>query len=319
MEINEQISFLTINNKNDRGSLITTRKELLQEIDNLEERDLYLLDKNFNFKTSSINKKDNLLLVKIDYFRCFIIRGIAYIAVSNSNDNDIIIDFQLEDFIEKISSKILDLKNPQKFKWKVLEQIFIDVSESFQKEIENIAPNISLISNDLFTEEEHVITNREFINLNIDLLKMQARAKDVYELFEELTPDDKEEHFDNDDIPQNVNRNTFIDLIDNYKMRFEEAYRDIKNMLEILETATEINATRLDEKRNRMQLISVYLNVITLGIAMGALLTGMFGMNLKNGWEDSYPAFVVVCMVIVVILGISIILVKVVNVKIKIK
>ena len=146
---------------------------------------------------------------------------------------------------------------------------------------------------------------------------MRARVKDVHELFEELTPDDKDDEFDDDDDDNDdKQRNVFVDLIETYNVRFEESYRDVKNMLETLETATEINATMLDEKRNRIQLLSLYINVITLGVALGTLLTGMFGMNLLNGWEGSYAAFVTVCMMAVIIIGLSLALVKFVNFKV---
>lgn len=313
MNTNEQISFFCINDKNEKSDFHTTRKQLVKSIDDIDKRDLYILDRNFNFKTSTITKKGKLLLIKIDYFRCFIIDNTVYIAINSK-----IVDRHLSNFSRDLEIKITDPENVQKFKWDVLEQIFIDVAESFRKEIEAIVPKISLISNDLFTDEEHVITNREFIDLNIDLLKLRARVKDVFELFEELIPRSDRE-FDQEDVEDLPSiRNVFIDLIETYIMRFEEYYRDIKNMLEILETATEINATQLDEKRNRMQLISVYLDVITLGVTIGALLTGMFGMNLKNGWENSYPAFVVVCMIIFVIFCVSLFCVKYVSTRLKI-
>ncbi len=311
---NSELCFTTITENNEVGKVQVGRAELIHNIPNLEERDFYLLDRNYNFKTSTINKKGNLMLIKIDYFRCFIYEKTAYIATSSvigANPDEAIVNMELLNFSTRLGSRLETLENNQKFKWNVLEEIFVDVSTGFQQEIETIAPKISLISNDLFTTEEHVITNKEFINLKIELLKMRARAKDVYDLFEELTPDDKEEEFDDDNLDER--QNVFDDLIELYKIRFEESYNDIKNMLEILDTATEINSAQLDEKRNRMQRISIILELITLGLTVGALITGAFGMNLKNGLEGSNAAFVTVCLIIVVIISISCVMVKFVN------
>ncbi len=49
---------------------------------------------------------------------------------------------------------------------------------------------------------------------------------------------------------------------------------------------------RLDTARNRLLRADVTLNVVTLMVAVGSLITGAFGMNVRNGIEESQAWFV---------------------------
>ena len=96
MNTNEHIGSFAINDNNERRDYIPTRKQLVKDINDLDERDLYILDRNFNFKTSTITKKGKLMLIKIDYFRCFIVDNIVYIA-----KNATIMDHHLSNLLKK--------------------------------------------------------------------------------------------------------------------------------------------------------------------------------------------------------------------------
>ena len=57
-------------------------------------------------------------------------------------------------------------------------------------------------------------------------------------------------------------------------------------------------ALRLDSARNQLLQMDVVLSVVTMAAGLGAVVTGIFGMNLRSGWEVSADAFAVTSAVV---------------------
>ena len=57
-------------------------------------------------------------------------------------------------------------------------------------------------------------------------------------------------------------------------------------------------ALRLDSARNQLLQMDVVLSVVTMAAGLGAVVTGIFGMNLRSGWEATPDAFVVTSAVV---------------------
>ena len=47
----------------------------------------------------------------------------------------------------------------------------------------------------------------------------------------------------------------------------------------------------LDSNRNALLTLDLKVSIATLGIGIGTLIAGLFGMNLRTGWEDDAHAF----------------------------
>ena len=304
-------TFVTIDENGDCSQITWTQQELFKKIPTLERRDLYLIDKKFLFKISSMNYREKTVLIKLDYIRCIIYNKVAYIVSGIGHDT--LVDFRLYKLYNSMINSIVNNKNTMKFKLKVLEEIFINVSDYFENNIEEIAPKVSIISNDLDTDHITTTGNKNFINMNNNLLSLQTRLKDIYELFDRISSDNENrdsnyKNIEGDD--ERTKKITFYDLIDTYGNIFEDNYKDAKELLDMLSVMLKITNTKLDFNRNRLSMFNIYLDIIMIGITVSSLIAAIFGMNIPNKLESNGYAFFIVVSFIILIIIITLVLTK---------
>ena len=54
----------------------------------------------------------------------------------------------------------------------------------------------------------------------------------------------------------------------------------------------------LDVARNRLHRVELWMSLVTMAVAWGALVAGIFGMNLQSGLETNNYAFAIVAIAI---------------------
>jgi len=68
-------------------------------------------------------------------------------------------------------------------------------------------------------------------------------------------------------------------------MQLEWVDAEIKEVQHAIKNTGETVEIQLDLLRNRILRFELILNMVSCVVAMGALVTGVFGMNLLSGWE----------------------------------
>ncbi|CAM9320049.1 unnamed protein product [Choristocarpus tenellus] len=80
-------------------------------------------------------------------------------------------------------------------------------------------------------------------------------------------------------------------LFENYLLQAELLRSDIRDFQDEARNTEEIVEIALDVQRNRILRFELVLSVSAFTVALGALVTGVFGMNLLSGWEEHPGAF----------------------------
>ena len=71
----------------------------------------------------------------------------------------------------------------------------------------------------------------------------------------------------------------------------------------MVEETNQFIHTHLDTVRNRMIRMSLFMEMGTLSLATGAVIAGIFGMNLLHGVEESPTAFFLTTGAMVMLMG----------------
>ncbi len=74
----------------------------------------------------------------------------------------------------------------------------------------------------------------------------------------------------------------------------------IRKVQQSIEHTEQLITLRLSLVRNRLVMFDVAVGTITVAIALGTCLTGIFGMNLHSGLEDDHQVFLTVVWLVVV-------------------
>ena len=82
-------------------------------------------------------------------------------------------------------------------------------------------------------------------------------------------------------------------LLESYFADLEEIEAEIKTFKEMIEDTNQFISAHLDSVRNKMIRMSLFMEMGALALGSGAVVGGIFGMNLTHGLEEHPSAFLV--------------------------
>merc|ERR1712131_129204 len=89
-------------------------------------------------------------------------------------------------------------------------------------------------------------------------------------------------------------------LLSSVAADLDEIETEIKIFIDMIEDTDQFISAHLDSVRNEIIKMSLFIEVGALIMGFGAVISGIFGMNLTNFLETSSYAFLVVCISILV-------------------
>ena len=250
--------------------------EIKDKIDNFYKRDFYFFDNKMNFDISSLTIKKNCIICKFDNIKSIIFLDEGYIIYNLLNHNNIKIFFE----------------NKYPFHINLLEYLLSLVTESFDKEFNNIF-------NKFLEFDSKLEVNDNFLKLQTKLLNLAYRVKELQKVTEDLIKNKKDidnltfEIFNSDELEQ---------MIENYNLKIDDIYNYISKLLNEMDNIQKIENIQLAKDRNKYALINLYISFISLSFSFGSFIGGMFGMNLRNNMENNKYSFVIVIIFTLIIM-----------------
>jgi len=92
-------------------------------------------------------------------------------------------------------------------------------------------------------------------------------------------------------------------LMESFSKQVEEIVNEAENIQSNVQSTQEIVELVLDSNRNQLLALDLKISIWTMGIGMGTLVAGMFGMNLKSSLEESDYAFGIMSIASLIIAG----------------
>ncbi|KAJ8087512.1 magnesium ion transporter [Marasmius tenuissimus] len=80
-------------------------------------------------------------------------------------------------------------------------------------------------------------------------------------------------------------------LLETFSKQVEEIVNEVANLESNVQSTQEIVELIIDSNRNALLALDLQVSIATFGVGTGALLAGVFGMNLQNHLEDHPFAF----------------------------
>lgn len=285
-------TFNVVNNKFGDFIETKTKEELLNTYTNLKERDIHLIDINLQFKDSDIVVRKNIIIIKLYYLRCLITNNRVMISTQIENN---IPQLQLVKLKTDILKKIEKSDN---FPITSLEAIFENIKDYFDEIVKSTVLQTSKyrqkIENNIDGYE--VFLSKEFLQFYNNMISYVSRITDIKDLFDDLNELEDDEFFEFNML--GIENETKKELIDNvkdlfgiYEAHFDENFNDITRQLKIINQMFEISQLYISHKRNNIAEFDVKMQMFFGSTIIGGLLFSSFGMNLKNGFEESEISF----------------------------
>ena len=76
-------------------------------------------------------------------------------------------------------------------------------------------------------------------------------------------------------------------------LKFQDLDNDVTKLTREIENVQNLFNIDLAKKRNIYAIFNIYISIASLSLSFGSYIGSMFGMNLRNKFEDSNVAFIV--------------------------
>jgi len=177
----------------------------------------------------------------------------------------------------------------------VLETALASVVNKFNRHLEIIKPPLDVLLQEI-TQDPATYNLRRLLAFRKSLSEFEASVKEVMKEVEVLLSNDE-------DLVQlyltsperDVTDHTELELIfESYYADFEEIVAEIKTVKDTIEDTNQFISAHLDSVRNKMLRMSLMMEMGALALGSGAVVGGVFGMNLVSGLEEHPQAFLTV-------------------------
>ncbi|KAI0291774.1 Mg2+ transporter protein cora-like protein [Multifurca ochricompacta] len=182
------------------------------------------------------------------------------------------------------------------YEFRALESIFISVVSALEAEMVFIRNLVGGLLAELEDDIDHDKFKR-LLHYSRRLTSFQNRVKLVEASFEEVLEQDEDlaSMYLTDrrnDVRRQLSDHEELELLlETFSKQVEEIVNEAENIHGNVQSTQEIVELILDSNRNALLALDLKVSIGTMGIGMGALIAGLFGMNLTTQMEDNPYAF----------------------------
>ncbi|OBZ78278.1 Mitochondrial inner membrane magnesium transporter LPE10 [Grifola frondosa] len=182
------------------------------------------------------------------------------------------------------------------YEFRALESILLSVLSALEAEMVFIRNLVGGLLGELEDDIDHDRFKR-LLHYSRRLAAFQNRAKLVQEAIEEVLEQDEDlAAMYLSDKKHGVQRHEddhdeLEVLMESFAKQVEEIVNEAENIQTNVQSTQEIVELILDSNRNALLALDLKVSIWTMGIGVGTLVAGLFGMNLKSHIEENEYAF----------------------------
>ena len=280
---------ITILNETDfrRGTI--SDMDIIKTDNDIKIYDLNIIKNESRYTISTILVRENSILIAIENIKCIIFK------------NHVIFFKTLNSPIDNIHKLILNNKNNVKpYELKILDCILSYITSIYSDTINSMIPDIvDLIENKTEKNIKNIVKKQNY------LIKFKIKVRELKDILEELTENDE----DQNTIFKHIKTSNFREIeiiLETYENYVQNILNNIEGVLKEIEINQNLFSIDLAINRNLLAQMTAKISIISIGISSGTFISSIFGMNLKNNYENNNVAFILVIILIFIITIITI-------------
>lgn len=256
--------------------------DIKTQIEDLNLREMYAIDKKYCFDISSFIIKNNCILIKFDFFRCIIFEDKVYILDTDNNE--------VKKTLKCLNSNVKNYDKNKIFHIFIIDNIFSEICDYFYQIIQKITQDISNNNENIKKGKYNYIN---FTILQSNLVSLEYKIKELKNITEEITDnkDDIKGVLLNCNAESEILIESIQNMFETYLLKFQDLENDISRFTKEMDNTQKILNINLLTQRNYYAILQTYISMITLSISIGSFVGSMYGMNLDNKIEDNEYAF----------------------------
>lgn len=182
------------------------------------------------------------------------------------------------------------------YEFRALEAVMISVTSGLEGEFEGVRDPVVRVLREL---EEDIDRDklRQLLVYSKKISSFEQKARLVRDAIDDLleADDDLASMYLSEkavSIDRSEDEHTEVEmLLENYHKVADEIVQVSGNLVSNIRNTEEIVRAILDANRNSLMLLDLKFTIATLGLGTGTFFAALYGMNLKNFWEENDFAF----------------------------
>jgi magnesium transporter len=208
-------------------------------------------------------------------------------------------------FAEQLAERIKNQEDRTTFEFMVLEFSFSYVYTALEKDFYEIEKSLERT----FAKLKNTISDQYFeglLTLKKRLSKLSTLVREIEEASSEVVKDEEElvEICLSKKTTESVEEAESI--LEHIWEQYEDLDHRIEELSENIDDTQEIITLKMANRRNVIMRFDLLATLITAVLSGLAVIAGVFGMNLKNNFEESMLAFLFVVALIFIVFALSV-------------
>jgi len=297
----------------DLSSKILNKIDLVQ-ITKLNSRDIRV---HLPSQPTGLFIRDNCIIINMLHVKMIIMDNQVIIYDSDQGQE---IQNLINLIQEKVHQREHEINCPYEFF--VLEIILNDICLSIQHQHTTLKNQCDSLLYELLNRPTQK-KSLALLPIKHDLKKLEIVAKNICESIDNLLKSDEnmmemcltnkqlsqtDSNKDTHSEIEDYDHNEIEDLLETYYFEIDKILDKLLIMENKIDETDDTVSMMLDISRNRIMTCDLWINFLTMTLAIGTLISGLFGMNLTNYLEDDSYAFGIVYAIIVIAIVIMMVL-----------
>ncbi len=234
-------------------------------------------------QVSTILPYEDLVIVNLGFLKCVLTSESVYFSVHNNEQ-------EVRHIVGKLIKKI-ESNNKNSFVFIVLEVLFDAKILQFKTKVHSAESKVNKILKKIRNKLQSSDLEKLLI-LKKHLSKLETRTKEILSAIEDVL-DDKEDLNKILSLTRNnqISRDALESILDNFLEQLEDLDGIIFRLDESIEDNEEFVNLTLNVRRTSFMQINLVTSLFTSILSILAVIVGLYGVNLTNGFESNPYAF----------------------------
>lgn len=267
--------------------------EIKESVIDLVDRDLRIFEP--SYKISNLIIRDKAFLFKLYHFRVIVLKDFCLFFHPISKERIDVVLNKMNVMEIEVKRRGEVFRRTLSFENRLLDIILAVIHSDFEYECNNLLFRMDCVFRGMESIRGTCANvNREFAKIHHDLNHFHLIVKEVITVIYETMRN-------KDDMRDMCLSNECIDseqcveemelIFENYYRHYQQIEHEVVGTMKELESMQKQIGVELAHERNILALFDTQMNMITCGLSFGTFIASIFGMNLRNGWENSEGMF----------------------------
>lgn len=203
-------------------------------------------------------------------------------------------------FIPKLVEKLKQQDHPTPFEFIVLESAldyrFTKLKTQYEKLEKNVGNILKRIQKN-FDDK----TLERLLNIKKELSRFSTLMEEIEEILMDILDDDEEmkDFYLSTKVATEEDFEELESVLEHFSEPAEAISHKLEDLKENIEDTQEFISLKLSNRRNMIIRFDLFATLVTAVFSFLAVITGVYGMNIRNNIEQDYSAFLIVIGVLV--------------------